>query len=335
MNFEIVQNSQNLLKCVNFLGKILPSPDPLSCIQLVKHTAISGKVAAREESYNNTSTVARNPLLSSIKLIYYKIFAKLYSLMGAKSKLVFVNSSWTKGHIDELWDVPDRTTLLYPPCNTEKFLEISGSRSKRIVSVAQFRPEKDHKLQVESFAKFVEKSGRRDVRLTLVGGVRNQADKDRVTSLQELSRSLGVDDLVEFKVSIPYPELYQILSDSLIGLHTMWNEHFGIGVVEFMAAGIVPIAHNSGGPKLDIVVPGAGFLATTMEQYSDHMIRVLEMGEEELEEMRRKGREHVTGTFSDETFRTVFLEKCEGVLDMDLRWIEELGGGEEEEEEFD
>jgi alpha-1,2-mannosyltransferase len=290
----------------------------------------SGKVAAREASYNNASTVARNPLLSSIKLVYYKIFAKMYSVMGARSKLVFVNSSWTKGHVDAIWEVPDRTTLLYPPCNTEKFLEISGPRSNRIVSVAQFRPEKDHRLQIESFAKFVEKTGRRDVKLTLVGGVRNQGDKDRVNSLIQLSETLQIEDLVEFKVSIPYSELHQILSDSLIGLHTMWNEHFGIGVVEFLAAGIIPVAHNSGGPKLDIVVPGSGFLASTSEQYSDHMIRVFEMSPEELEEMRNRGREHVTGTFSDETFRTVFIEKCVDELGMDLRWIEELGGDSED-----
>lgn len=283
-------------------------------------------MAAREASYNNTSTVARNPLLSSIKLIYYKIFAKMYSVMGAKSKLVFVNSSWTKGHVDAIWKIPDRTTLLYPPCNTEKFLQISGPRANRVVSVAQFRPEKDHRLQIESFAKFVEKTGRKDVTLSLVGGVRNQGDRDRVEALKHLSQELKIDDLVEFKVSIPYSELYQILSESLIGLHTMWNEHFGIGVVEFLAAGIIPIAHNSGGPKLDIVVPGSGFLASTSEQYSDHMIRILEMSEEEVEEMRRRGREHVMGTFSDETFRTVFIEKCVEELSMDLRWIEELGG---------
>ena len=40
---------------------------------------------------------------------------------------------------------------------------------------------------------------------------------------------------------------------SSIGVHTMWNEHFGIGVVEYMAAGLIPIAHNSGGPQMDIV----------------------------------------------------------------------------------
>lgn len=38
-----------------------------------------------------------------------------------------------------------------------------------------------------------------------------------------------------------------------VGLHTMWNEHFGIGVVEYMAAGLIPVAHKSGGPLMDIV----------------------------------------------------------------------------------
>ena len=40
-------------------------------------------------------------------------------------------------------------------------------------------------------------------------------------------------------------------------------------MVEYMAAGVVPIAHDSGGPKQDIVVPldgnrPTGFLATTV-----------------------------------------------------------------------
>jgi alpha-1,2-mannosyltransferase len=34
----------------------------------------------------------------------------------------------------------------------------------------------------------------------------------------------------------------------------MWNEHFGIGVVEYQAAGLISVVNNSGGPKIDIVV---------------------------------------------------------------------------------
>jgi alpha-1,2-mannosyltransferase len=38
-----------------------------------------------------------------------------------------------------------------------------------------------------------------------------------------------VEDNVEFKVNIPFDELKNEMAESLIGLHTMWNEHFGIG----------------------------------------------------------------------------------------------------------
>ncbi len=34
----------------------------------------------------------------------------------------------------------------------------------------------------------------------------------------------------------------------------MTDEHFGIGIIEYMAAGVIPVAHNSGGPQMDIVV---------------------------------------------------------------------------------
>jgi alpha-1,2-mannosyltransferase len=54
-------------------------------------------------------------------------------------------------------------------------------------------------------------------------------------------------------VNASYDVLVSSLGEAKIGLHTMWNEHFGIGVVEYMAAGLIPVAHNSAGPKLDIV----------------------------------------------------------------------------------
>lgn len=39
---------------------------------------------------------------------------------------------------------------------------------------------------------------------------------------------------MEFVVNATYDVLLDRLSTAMIGIHTMWNEHFGIGVVEYM-----------------------------------------------------------------------------------------------------
>ena len=64
------------------------------------------------------------------------------------------------------------------------------------------------------------------------------------------------------------------------------------GIVECMAAGAITLAHNSGGPRMDIIQPGeTGFLCTTAEEYADGMRRVLvEMGEQEKRKMRERAR---------------------------------------------
>lgn len=56
-----------------------------------------------------------------------------------------------------------------------------------------------------------------------------------------------------------------------VAIHTMEKEHFGISVVELMSAGIITIAHNSAGPKADIIGGSeqpVGYLAETKEEYS-------------------------------------------------------------------
>ena len=65
----------------------------------------------------------------------------------------------------------------------------------------------------------------------MIGGVRNAEDESRVKDLVDLSRHLSIEDNVEFKVNLGFEELKQQMGESLIGLHTMWNEHFGIGML--------------------------------------------------------------------------------------------------------
>jgi len=105
------------------------------------------------------------------------------------------------------------------------------------------------------------------VRLILVGSSRNAADEARIATLRDAAKELGIEvrrlppagercgrstwlmyvtaccllggtaaaqDAVTFAVNLPFADLRQHLATAMIGIHTMRDEHFGIGVVEYM-----------------------------------------------------------------------------------------------------
>ena len=55
----------------------------------------------------------------------------------------------------------------------------------------------------------------------------------------------------------PLRMVKEILAKAKVYVHCAQNEHFGISIVEAMAAGCVPVVHNSGGPR-EIVSEDAG-----------------------------------------------------------------------------
>lgn len=96
------------------------------------------RVYERRAQYNNDARLANNWLWTTGKLIYYHIFAKMYGFCGSYADVVMVNSTWTKGHIEQLWHT--EADIVYPPCDTESLNELSlENRKSKIISVAQFR----------------------------------------------------------------------------------------------------------------------------------------------------------------------------------------------------
>lgn len=84
-----------------------------------------------------------------------------------------------------------------------------------------------------------------------------------------------------------------------------------------MAAGTIILAHNSGGPKLDIVVPHegqiTGFLAESEEGYAETMAHILSLSAEKRLQIRRTARASVS-RFSDQEFEVAFLSSVENLL---------------------
>lgn len=137
------------------------------------------------------------------------------------------NSSWTQAHIKSLLDAGRSSFLaglflmdaksrlkaeergetvgaeaacevVYPPCDTAAFLQAKlDGRKREIVSLAQFRPEKEHAKQVHAMAHLLGehpeyRTGDKAVKLVMMGGSRDAGDERRVEGLKRLAEELGV-----------------------------------------------------------------------------------------------------------------------------------------------
>jgi len=308
-------------------------------------------VRSRSVAVNNNASVAASPTMSLAKLMYYKAFAHLYGIVGRFSEVVLVNSSWTRGHIDTIWKVPEITSIVFPPVNTadlgslplERAPKVSGGRL--LLSLAQFRPEKNHPLQLRAFARFLKEvpecrdSGTQNrVRLVLAGGCRDAGDWERVEKLRGLAAELGLKEGgpaptsptgstpstpqvlaegnewdVKFLINVPLKDMKSLLGKADVGIHTMRDEHFGISVVEFMAAGAVVLAHNSAGPAMDIITPfeghRTGLLADDEADYARKLKEAfVDLSEEELLAVAGNARRAVLDRFSDESFKAAIAD---------------------------
>ncbi|RWS24892.1 GDP-Man:Man(3)GlcNAc(2)-PP-Dol alpha-1:2-mannosyltransferase-like isoform X2 [Leptotrombidium deliense] len=264
-------------------------------------------------SFNNRKFITKSILLTKMKIFYYNVFAILYGFVGRLADVICVNSNWTKEHIITLWKSPSKTFLVFPPCDVNRFQKcaVKDKIDPIIISVAQFRPEKNHSLQLQAFKILSEKLNllqSERCKLVIIGGCRNNDDEQRVILLKDECRQLGIESKVIFQVNASFNELLKIVESSKIGIHTMYNEHFGISIVELMAAGAIVVANNSGGPKCDIIENGVnGFLALTAEEYADCLFKVINMHETQLEQIRNAARATVK-KFSDNEFITSFMD---------------------------
>ncbi|KAL7545124.1 hypothetical protein ACHAWF_014491 [Thalassiosira exigua] len=280
----------------------------------------------RRPSYNNNSQISTNSFITYVKLVYYTMFAIAYGLVGSLADLTMVNSSWTKNHISYMWKFAGKVHVVFPPVDTKSLKDLpTGNRDNLIISIGQFRPEKDHSLQLRSFSKLLDMPAlnKAGVQLIMIGSCRGDDDQERVDQLRKLARELGIQDHVRFVLNLPYSLLKGYLGRASVGIHTMWNEHFGIGVVEMMAAGLVTVAHDSGGPKSDIILRtwkfdqptekdchgSTGCLASTADEYARALCEILsrDASSQDILDIRESGRKS-TERFSDEVFMDSFKE---------------------------
>ena len=119
-------------------------------------------------------------------------------------------------------------------------------------------------------------------KLVLCGSCRDVSDEKLLESLKTKAEEMNLSKDVSFKKNLKFEEILQVFSEAQVGIHTMKAEHFGIAVVEMIAAGLIVVAHNSAGPKYDIIREKSdnfGFLCQDTEDYVNSIEFVLGMKE--------------------------------------------------------
>lgn len=273
-------------------------------------------VAERRVDVNNSARMSSSFLASRLKLLYYRCFAQLYRLAAVMTDVVVANSTWTRTHLEDIFGRAVIVRTVFPPCDVNRYRALSADRRRKrglIISLAQFRPEKNHELQLRTLARLRSEYGV-DAQLMLVGGVRNRGDEARVRHLEALAEDLGVGKSCTFVVNADNRDVYRLLADADVAIHTMKEEHFGISVVELMAAALVVVAHNSGGVQSDIIRHRVnGLLAEDVDSYAASLHYAMSLSDEKRKEMEAAARDSVM-RFSDDEFRTNFLAAMDPLL---------------------
>lgn len=163
------------------------------------------------------------------------------------------NSAFTATWVTRLWKVTPE--VLYPPVRPEV---LPGEKTPTIAGLGRFfDPKFGHcKRQLDLLHAFIEleKSGSEGWRLELVGGA-DGANRDYALAVRR--------EAVGHEVGVHFNAPRSLVHDTLAAASIFWHgggfgedpnvhperfEHFGIAVVEAMAAGAVPVVFGAAGP---------------------------------------------------------------------------------------
>lgn len=219
------------------------------------HFPLFHQEALRKETFTSHKII--NELYGSFLYVLTFILASIVSLLFGnqiRSQLYLANSNYTKLEIKRLLN--KNSIVIYPPVEVRKILKecvnvSDEERQDAVITVSRFSYEKN--LEVIPLIAYHVKNLGLHVKFIIAGAVKGSRGLNVLRHIQEISKKLNVEDMLLILPNISEEEKIVLLCKAKVYVHPMKNEHFGISVVEAMAAGLPVIVNRSGGPYLDIL----------------------------------------------------------------------------------
>jgi glycosyltransferase involved in cell wall biosynthesis len=166
-----------------------------------------------------------------------------------KNSLVVTNSEFSCRAIADIFKLDD-IRILSPPIDIEAFRNIAlmsnsyNENKDTILVISRIAPHK----KIENAIKLAKilKDNNVGRGMKVVGNLYHYF-LDYYSGLQQMIEKLDLTEYITFEVNASLDKLFSIIRDSSIYFHPMVGEHFGMSIIEALAAGLIAVVPKEGG----------------------------------------------------------------------------------------
>jgi alpha-1,2-mannosyltransferase len=240
--------------------------------------------------------------------LFWRIYISPYKLVHRffesylKTGFLVTNSTYSKKAVRE--HTGRDPSVIFPPVEIEAFAAVAkdDNREDKVVSCGRYSPEKNYEYVLETANRL------KEAEFAVVGSFSGKKSSKYYEKLRSMTSEKRLTN-VELLRGLPFKDLLRIYSKAKVYMHAMRNEHFGIAVIEAMAAGLVPVVYRGGGPWEDILKAKQGYHGFSYENPDEaaNIIKMLLANENFRKGIVERNLVYVK-EFSDAIFKERFIK---------------------------
>lgn len=251
LNMHIFANKYELF--INSNNSLLLVPQTIPTIAYI-HFPREARILTQyaELAFPDGKRVSEMPLYFRI---YRSILKLIYSFRSLpRNHIIITNSKFTKNMFLDAYPVMDASKIkvVYPPNDIEHWKNQILKTGNSVVTLGRFGKDKRQLEQIQIAEMLPE------LKFNIIGFVGDKHSENYFNACRNYVSSHEIKNVL-FYPNSELNETKRMLHTASFFMHNLRNEPFGISTVEAIAAGCIPIVHDSGGQKEIVPFDGLRF----------------------------------------------------------------------------